>query len=108
MRPAVRDDVWDALVAWFGEPAPSYRSLRNRHARDIKAMGGTGQDVHERAMRWPLHFPGATLTDNALVKYWGLLERDPLRVPRATVEKMQARNALREWARQEQAKAPPR
>ncbi|HHH27371.1 MAG TPA: helix-turn-helix domain-containing protein [Polyangiaceae bacterium] len=86
-RPA--DAVWDLIVDAFGLPTATKTQQRRvgRVVREIVAAlrdEGIPEDrwadeVRRRGRAWPLHFEGATLTPEALVKHWGQLGRPPLR-----------------------------
>lgn len=83
--PAIRGDIgvlpiWDALITVFGEIPDSQRGRYGRIVRDLSNLGHTGDDVLHRASVWPMHFPTATLTPEALLKFWGQLGRPPLRL----------------------------
>lgn len=80
IKPTKRNPVWDALVDVFGAPTTeSNRRLRGKIVRSLNAADATYDQVVERALSWPLHFPGATLTETALEKHWDRLGRPPLR-----------------------------
>lgn len=93
-----RDEVWDALIDWFGEPLPSQRSRYGRILKDLRAVNATAGDVYARCHAWPLHFPGLTLTPEALLKWWSQLGRQPLRASRHEVEQYRERMLLEKWA----------
>ena len=90
-----RDEVWDALVELFGEPATdSNRKLRGKVVASLKRAGATYDEILRRAQSWPLHFESATLTETALEKHWDRLGQPPMRAsPR------QARQVLAELDR---------
>lgn len=75
-----RDPIWDVLAAGFGDPATSSeRGKRNRAVKELRDAGATPDQIIRRADAWPHHFPGATLTDTALVKHWTQLGRPVMR-----------------------------
>lgn len=87
LRP--RDPIWDALVEVFGEPSTrTNRTLRNKIVNSLREAQATGEDVILRARLWPLHFPGATLTETALEKHWDRLGRPPLRASTGQLESL--------------------
>ena len=91
-----RNPVWEALAELFGEPTTeSNRRLRGKITRSLKNAGATYQDIFERAMSWPYHFPGATLTETALEKHWDRLARPPLRASETQVRKQMEREEVR-------------
>jgi hypothetical protein len=74
------DPIWDKLTEGFG-PATT-KDAQSRRAKAVKALveaGATPEDVIVRGKRWRRHFPGATLTQEALVKWWDTLPRKELR-----------------------------
>lgn len=77
---APKDPVWEALSEVFGEPTTTgSRRLRNKVHWSLKRAGADGPTIFTRVQSWPLHFPGATLTETALEKHWDRLGRPPLR-----------------------------
>jgi hypothetical protein len=74
------DPLWDVLTDGFG-PATT-KDAQGRRAKAVKTLievGATPDDVLARGKRWRRHFPGATLTQEALVKWWDTLPRKELR-----------------------------
>lgn len=74
------DPIWDTLTEGFG-PATT-RDAQSRRGKAVKTLveaGATPDDVLARGKRWRNHFPGATLTQEALVKWWDTLPRKELR-----------------------------
>jgi DNA-binding transcriptional ArsR family regulator len=74
------DPIWDVLTDGFG-PVTT-KDGESRRAKAVKALveaGATPEDVIARGKRWRRHFPGATLTQEALVKWWDTLPRRELR-----------------------------
>jgi DNA-binding MarR family transcriptional regulator len=74
------DPIWDVLTEGFG-PATT-KDAQSRRGKAVKALveaGATPEDVIARGKRWRRHFPGATLTQEALVKWWDTLPRKELR-----------------------------
>lgn len=111
MRPAPpvprpRDEVWDALVAIFGEPTTrSNRRLRNLIVVSLKEAGANYAEIHARVVAWSDHFPGATLTETALEVHWDRLGRPPLRASELQAreyEQEQDRARLRAWANEKE------
>ena len=106
--PRPRDEVWDALVAVFGEPTTrSNRSLRNKIVISLKEAGADYADIIARSVTWPAHFPGATLTETALEVHWDRLGRPPLRASELQsreYEQEMDRARLREWADEKETK----
>lgn len=100
--PRPRDEIWDALVAIFGEPTTrSNRRLRNQIVISLREAGANYAEIHARAVKWPDHFPGATLTETALEVHWDRLGRPPLRATELQAreyEQEMDRARLREWA----------
>ena len=90
-----RDEVWDALAELFGAPTTeSNTRLRGKIVRSLKGAGATAPEIMERAMNWPFHFPGATLTETALEKHWDRLGRPPLRADERSVQRARDRMEL--------------
>ncbi len=100
--PRPRDEVWDALAAIFGEPTTrSNRSLRNKITVSLREAGANYAEIHARAVTWPDHFPGATLTETALEVHWDRLGRPPLRATELQAREYEAeldRLRLKAWA----------
>lgn len=74
------DPIWQALDAGFG-PVTT-RDAQGRRAKAVKALveaGATPDEIFARGNRWKRHFPGATFTQEALVKWWDTLPRKELR-----------------------------
>lgn len=74
------DPIWDTLTQGFG-PATT-RDAQSRRGKAVKTLievGATPDEVLSRGKRWRRHFPGATLTQEALVKWWDTLPRKELR-----------------------------
>lgn len=69
-----RDDLWDALVAALGDvQTRTERSKRNGAVKQLRDIGASPLEVTPRVRRWSTMYPGATLTDTALVKHWSSL-----------------------------------
>lgn len=86
--PRARNGIWDALAMVFGEPTTrTNTSLRGRVAASLGEAGATPDQILDRARVWPLHFPGATLTETALEKHWDRLGRPVLRGSTRDVER---------------------
>jgi len=100
--PHPRDEVWDALAAIFGEPTTrSNRSLRNKIVLSLREAGANYAEIHARAVTWPDHFPGATLTETALEIHWDRLGRPPLRATELQAREYEQeldKARLRAWA----------
>jgi GntR family transcriptional regulator len=74
------DPLWDVLTDGFG-PATT-KDAQSRRGKAVKTLleaGATPEEVIKRGKRWRKHFPGATLTQEALVKWWDTLPRRELR-----------------------------
>ena len=74
------DDIWKTLDTGFG-PVTT-RDGQSRRAKAVKALieaGATPDEILARGKRWRRHFPGATLTQEALVKWWDTRPRKELR-----------------------------
>lgn len=102
---AKRNFVWEGFSAVFGEPTgPAARKRRGKNVAEVAASLAASaaapsveswasvvewpecaDEVLRRAQAWPLHFEGATLTEEALAKHWDTLGRSPLRVGAAQV-----------------------
>lgn len=70
-----RDDVWDAVVKVCGITEVT-KSLSGQIASSVQQLCDVGAipgQVHVRAQRYGLKYPGAALTPTALAKHWGLL-----------------------------------
>lgn len=68
-----RDDIWDALVEFFGEPSTtSSRSMFGKAVKELVEAGATPEEVltraEEAAKRWSYVF-----TPQALLKHWDSL-----------------------------------
>lgn len=70
-----RDDLWDALVLATGiEPSTTGEKSRfGKSVNELLAAGATPDEIKARASRWPMKYPGASLTDRALANRWGEL-----------------------------------
>src|SRR5690606_40354045 len=69
-----RDEVWDALVELFGEPATdTNRKLRGKVVASLKRAGATCDEILRRAQPGPVQFEAATLAETALGKRWDRL-----------------------------------
>lgn len=70
-----RDDLWDALVEATGiEPSTTGEKSRfGKSVNELLAAGATPDEIKARASRWPMKYPGASLTDRALANRWGEL-----------------------------------
>jgi hypothetical protein len=91
-----RDEIWDALVACFGDP-PATKSFRggwNKAAAEIRAQGATPTDVAMRVAVYKTHMPDVECTPMALAKHWGRLSPDPPPASRS-VSKFEAARAER-------------
>ena len=87
-----RNEIWDALAELFGHPTTdTNRRLRGKITASLKRAGADYQTIMERAMSWPLHFPGAALTETALEKHWDRLARPPLRASDREVRELERR-----------------
>lgn len=81
-RERPRDEIWDALTTMFGEATTrTEQTNRGRVVRSLREAGATPADMFARAKRWPQHFDGATLTENAFERWYSTLDpkRKPLR-----------------------------
>lgn len=91
-EPRPRNPVWDALSELFGEPTTdTNKRLRGKVVASLRRAGAEYQEIMTRAMSWPLHFPGATLTETALEKHWDRLARPPLRADEDDVRRIERR-----------------
>lgn len=73
-----RDSLWDSLSTVFPvATTKSERGIRGKTVSQLLEVGATPDDITERAGRWPDIFPGATLTEHALLKHWSLLAPPP-------------------------------
>jgi len=67
--------VWDAVVKVCGITEVT-KSLAGQIAASVQQLCDVGAipgQVHVRAQRYGLKYPGAALTPTALAKHWGLL-----------------------------------
>lgn len=88
-KPArARDEIWDALIAeGFESPSnASSRGRRNKAVALLRESGATPDQIHVRVQAWPIHYPGATLTDMALANRWDELGRPPARASKSAVD----------------------
>ena len=70
-----RDEIWDTLTAIFGEPrTPSQTRLRGKHVKELKIAAATPDEIHRQSRLFTRRFENATLTEPALVKWFGQLE----------------------------------
>jgi hypothetical protein len=75
-----RNAVWDALEEVFGPATTrSNEKLRGMVSASLDDAGATPDEIYRRARSWPLHFPGAVLTETAFEKHWDRPGRPPLR-----------------------------
>ena len=65
-----RDPVWDALVALFGDPLPSARSMYGKAAKELRDAGATPEDIVDRATLLVEAWGPTKLTINSLLKHW--------------------------------------
>lgn len=79
----MRDPIWDTLSQIFGKPATrTEEQLRGKVVKELKAAAATPSEIGRRVRAWPVLFPGATITDAALIKHWTRLDQT-IRTPRA-------------------------
>ncbi len=73
--PRERDEIWDELVALFGEvpPKTNAHGKRNKAVRDLKAFGATAAGIRTASRQWSTLYPQASLTDLALATHYGAL-----------------------------------
>lgn len=91
-----RDVVWDTLEAIFGPvTTTSSRGARNRAVKELR--GTDPEEISRRVQAWPHHFPDATLTDQALVKWWDTLARPPARASKKDVAEWQRQADVQEF-----------
>lgn len=70
-----RDEIWDTLTTIFGEPrTPSQTRLRGKHVKELKIAAATPDEIHRQSRLFARRFENATLTEPALVKWFGQLE----------------------------------
>lgn len=71
----VRSSIWDSLTLATGSnpTTKTARGIRGKCVTELLEAGADPEQVEERAGRYHDIFPGATLTDLALVKHWGTL-----------------------------------
>lgn len=99
-RQRKEDPIWEALSQLFGEPTTQgSRGLRNKVYWSLRGADASYGQIMERAMSWPFHFPGATLTETALEKHWDRLARPPLRASESHVKALQRQAELDELRR---------
>lgn len=67
-------EIWTAMAEKFGEAkTETEKSGRGKLVRSLSNAEATPEDIQRRARAWDELFPGATLTDFALEKWWGQL-----------------------------------
>jgi len=99
------DTIWDWLVDAdrFGMPAatPTQKKRVGRLVRELAPLipddvsrEGVWSMLDGRVQVWPMHFPGATLTPEALVKHFTQLTRPPLRRSDHDMRREATRSAL--------------
>jgi hypothetical protein len=73
-----RDEIWDAVM-WVcrintsGIPAGA-RSGYGKVVKELKQLGATPQDIHERGAAYRIAYRDAPLTPHALIKHWAQVE----------------------------------
>lgn len=71
-----RNEVWDALVDEFGDPATaSEKSMYGKVVRELKEAGATYDSVRERAKEGRRRWNGKVFSPMALSKHWTSLGR---------------------------------
>lgn len=78
---AERSALWDALVEATGI-TPEAHGERTRFGMSVKELldlGATPEEVSRRAVAFTERYPGATLTDRAIVNRWGELNGEAVR-----------------------------
>jgi len=77
--PRLADEIWDAVSKGVGaEPvSKAERSRRGKVTKELKELDASPGEIFARCKRWPMVFPGATLTDTALLAHWGRLGGPP-------------------------------
>lgn len=71
-----RDELWDALIAEFGDPLTANERKRlNGVCKQLRGAKATPEQVQAAAKAWRVEFPEAALTDTALAKHWTRLVR---------------------------------
>lgn len=73
-----RDEIWDTLmyvcrINTSGIPA-SARSGYGKVVKELKALGATADDVHQRGAAYRIAYRDAPLTPHALLKHWAQVE----------------------------------
>lgn len=72
----LRDPIWDALVAIFGEaPHGMERGRWNKAAKSLRAEGATGEQVSEAARTYGRVFGDVAMTPTAIAANWTTLTR---------------------------------
>lgn len=71
----VRDALWEALVAATGITPASHgeRTRFGMSVRELLDLAATPEEIERRGAAFLAKYPGATLTDRALVNRWGEL-----------------------------------
>lgn len=72
-----RSALWDALTeVTQAEPATAgEKSRRGRSVNELLAVGATPDEIVRRGRAYRKKYPGAALTDRALVNHWGEFEK---------------------------------
>lgn len=90
LQPAVarRNEIWDALEQVCGKATTrNEQARRGKVVKDLKDVGATGDEICRRAVTYRLMWPGASLTDTALVNHWSKCAADaPQRVESVDVK----------------------
>lgn len=75
----VRDELWDELAVLFGDVADktNAHAKRNRAVSDLRRLGADVSSLRRAVRRWPMSYPGATLTDVALATHYPQLSIAP-------------------------------
>ena len=68
---ARRDELWDVLVEQLGDVSTkNERAKRNGAVKQLRDVGATPDEVRRRCDAYRIRWPGADLTDMALVNQW--------------------------------------
>jgi hypothetical protein len=76
-----KDDIWDAVIEACGlnsdELTSSSRGAINKAVQQLKQVGATPDDIHERARQHLTRWSNVSLTPTSLAKNWAQLAAQP-------------------------------
>ena len=74
-----RDEIWNWLSKTFGQAATnSQKRVRTKWVNELRSAKATPKTLEREARRYRARFPNAALTEAALVKWYGQLDKPNL------------------------------